>query len=251
MPFLELELAGARQAASQSRAAAEQAEDRLRQDLALPVDLGLDLVSPLDRPRPSPELAILGGTMGTRADLELARQRVRQAELAVEQAGDGRRTTLTAGTYLNQYFGGRFVNETGRTSNRDYGLTLALRLPLLNYDAGRSDDVARIAEIRSEQARADLADQRRRAELELRQLRALYDRAMQRLDLLPDASAAERALTAAEQALLSAPEGMAAGLLAQVSNARTAWRAAQIAAVDAFAEGQIATVRLRRASGES
>ena len=249
VPFLNLELAAARQAESASRSAAEQAEDGLKQALALPLDLELDLSSPLVRPRPDPAFAVLGGTLGRRADIEAATDRVRQAELAATQAGDGRRTTVTAGAYLNQYFGGHFVSDTGRTSNRDYGLNLSLRLPLFNYDAGRLENNERIADLRAEQARADLADQRRRAELEARQARAVYDRAMRRLSALPDPEAARRALAAAETALLAASAERAPGLLAQLSNARMAWRAAQVASADAFAEATIATIRLRRAIG--
>jgi outer membrane protein TolC len=249
VPFLSLELAQARQALSGSLTAAETSKDGLKQALALPLDLRLELTSALAPPARYPELDAQLGVPSGRTDLLVARQRVRQAELAAVQAADPRRPSVSAGAYLSQYFGGRFVSDTGEESTRDYGLNLSLRLPLFTYDAGRSDNVVRIAQFQAEQARADLLDQQRRAELGVRQSRSIYDRAMERLEALPDPAAACDALRLAEASLLRAPPETAAGLLAQVSNARTAWRAALIARADAWAEAAIAAIRLRRAFG--
>lgn len=247
-PFLTLELANARQSASLSAAMAETSEDSLRQALALPEDAKLDLVSELAAPAPDPSIdARLDPD--SRADLGVAERMIDQADIAVVQSSDGRRPTVSGGVYYNQLFGGAFVSSAGESSTRNYGLSLNLSLPLLNYDAGRSDNSKRIAALRAAQARDDLDDRRRAAATEVRQARAAYDRARKRLDQLPDPEAAAAALKRAEDALLAAQPADAPALLAQVSNARNAWRAAKSATGDAWAEAAIATIRLRRALG--
>jgi hypothetical protein len=54
----------------------------------------------------------------------------------------------------------------------------------------------------------------------------------------------------AEQSMLSAPPEQAQALLAQVSNARSAWRSAETASADAFIDYNSAIFRLKRIVGE-
>jgi len=60
-----------------------------------------------------------------------------------------------------------------------------------------------------------------------------------------------QALQRAEQMLLSAPPETAQGLVAQVSNARQAWRSAETATADAYIDYNNAVFRLKRLVGDS
>jgi hypothetical protein len=76
-------------------------------------------------------------------------------------------------------------------------------------------------------------------------------RAENRIRNLPDPNQALQALQRAEQMLLSAPPETAQGLVAQVSNARQAWRSAETATGDAYIDYNNAVFRLERLVGET
>jgi outer membrane protein TolC len=215
--------------------------------LRLPLSLDLDLTTPL------PDFATLRipPTEGSnRRDVEMAQRRLDAAELAVDQAKDARRPSLNVGAYATQTFSGRFIDEAGRTTNRDYGFNLALNLPLLNYDAGRNSNSVKTSRLFAEQAQADLETTKLTAELGVNQARAALARATKRLQQLPDPASAAKALAAATRALFSVPREGAPALLAQVSNARSSWRAAQAAVIDARTGALIAALRLAKAMGQ-
>jgi outer membrane protein TolC len=146
---------------------------------------------------------------------------------------------------------GRFIDEAGRTTNRDYGLNVALSWPLLNYDAGRNKNSVRASKLMAEQAQADLETAKLGAELNIRQANAALVRATARLKRLPDLNGARAALRLATSALFNVPPETAPALIAQVSNARQSWRAAEAAAIEARAGVLIAALRLAKARGQS
>lgn len=94
-----------------------------------------------------------------------------------------------------------------------------------------------------------MGDAVRQAEYDLKQARASWARALERTQNLPSAKDASVALTFAERNLLNASAEEAPSRLAQVSNARTAWRQAEAAAGDAVIELAVAAIRLRKAEG--
>jgi outer membrane protein TolC len=248
LPFFEVELANARDTLASSRAASDQAKDALK--LALRLPLGLDLVLTTQVPDfEASALCALDPDPSGQFSVEEAKRQVDTADLAVEQAKDPRRPSLSVGAYATQTLSGRFIDEAGRTTNRDYGLNVTFSLPLLSYDAGRNANSVRTSRLLAEQARADLETRKLSAELDVRQARAALDRAVKRLKQLPDPEAAGKALAAATQALFAAPPETAPGLLAQISNARSSWRFAQLAVIDARTGALIAALRLARALG--
>jgi outer membrane protein TolC len=249
VPFLDVELANARDTAAASRATADQSQDALKLQLRLPLSTELDLTTPLAA-LAVPGASALQARTADSPDVVMADRRLDAASLAVEQAKDPRRPSLQLGGYATQTFGGRFIDEAGRTTNRDYGLTMSLNLPLINYDAGRNKNSVRASKLLADQARADLETAKLTADLGVRQAQAALKRATTRLNQLPDVDAAANALAAATNALFAAPPETAPGLLAQVSNARSSWRSAQAAVADAKVGALIATLRLARAFGQ-
>lgn len=245
-PYLDVELATLQQTTANSQSAAELGQDGLKQALQLPLETPLILVTAV----PDPPLSSAAEREQQQSfDIAAADLRVRQAELAANQARDMRKPSLSVGAYGTQSFGGRFISDTGKTTTRNYGLTVSLNLPLLSFDAGRDHNSRRTADLLAEQARRDRDAQQRSAELDIRQARAAYDRAMKRLGQLPDPAAARDIARSAGEALFLVDPASAPGLLAQVSNARSAWRGAETAVVDAKVEAIIAALRLQRALG--
>jgi outer membrane protein TolC len=244
LPYFEVELANAREMLRLSRAADDQAQDGLKLALRLPFEQDLDLTSPLpdyeriDRP---------DGRETASVDVESAELRLKSAELGIERAKDVRRPSLRVGAYATQTFSGAFIDDAGRTTNRDYGLNIALNLPLFNYDAGRSENSVRTSQLLAEQARIDLDTTRRTTELGVRQARQALQRAEKRLAQLPDPKAAADALGNATKALFAADPATAPALLAQVSNARLSWRSAQASVMDAKVGALVAALRLSKA----
>ncbi|HUE79617.1 MAG TPA: TolC family protein [Sphingomicrobium sp.] len=247
--FLGLELASARQMANARTAELELTQDGLKRSLGLDPQVPLVLTSNLPEADRLKDIATLAGDLSQRHDLEVARRRVELADLSVKQADDQRRPSIRAGVYLDQYFGGKFVSDTGETSSRSVGLNLSLNFPLLNFDAGQSGNSKKIAQLQAEQARSDWKDLRRQAEYELKQANASWERAVERVSALPNPEHAAQALASAERNLLSAPADMAPTLLAQVTNARSAWRSAEGAAGDAAVDLAIAAIRWRKVEG--
>jgi outer membrane protein TolC len=246
LPYFEVELANARELLRLSRAADDQAQDSLKLALRLPFDQDLELTSPLPD---YDKIQLPGGDdpMGSGVEVESAELRLKSAELRIEQAKDFRRPSLRVGAYASQTFSGAFIDDAGRTTNRDYGLNVSLNLPLLNYDAGRSDNSVRTSQLLAEQARMDLDTTRRTTELGVRQARQALERAEKRLTQLPDPKAAADALASATKALFAADPATAPALLAQVSNARLSWRSAQASVMDAKVGALNAALRLSKA----
>jgi outer membrane protein TolC len=246
LPFFDVELANARETLRLSRTADDQAQDSLKLALRLPFDQELELTSPL------PDTAQIkapmdGDPTGSNVDVESAELRLKSAELRIEQAKDFRRPSVRVGAYATQTFSGSFVDDAGRTTNRDYGLNVSLNLPLLNYDAGRTDNSVRTSQLLAEQAQMDLDTTRRTTELGIRQARQALQRAEKRLTQLPDPKAAADALASATKALFAADPATAPALLAQVSNARLSWRSAQASVMDAKVGAINAALRLSKA----
>ncbi len=246
LPYFDVELANAHEMVRSSKAADDQAQDALKLALRLPFDMALELSSPVpdyeDISRPE-----AGPANPANLDVQAATLRAEAAELGIEQAKDVRRPSLRVGAYASQTFSGSFINEAGKTTNRDYGLNVALNLPIFNYDAGRSDNSVRTSELMAEQARMDLDSAKRSSELSIRQAEAALARAEKRLTQLPDPKAASDALANATRALFAADAETAPALLAQVSNARLSWRSAQAAVMDAKVGAIIAVLRLSKA----
>jgi len=202
LPFFDVEFANALEQLRNSRAGADQAEDALKLALRLPFELDLKLTSPL------PDYDRLSRSDHSPPDLdkmvevETSKRALEAAQLGIEQAKDYRRPSLRLGAYATQTLSGRFIDEAGRTTNRDYGLNVSLNLPLFNYDAGRADNSVRTMELMRDQARADLETTRLGATLSIRQARQALGRAEKRLTQLPDPKAAAQALASATTALL-------------------------------------------------
>lgn len=248
LPFLDVELSAARQVLEASRAAADTAEDVLRYWLRFPPGRPLQLASPVAGPDVE---AIPSGGAGRRPDIEQARVRVAQAEVGIKQATDGRRPSMTLNAYYNQAWTGETALRPGDGRTRDQGGVIALNVPLYSVDWGQSASARRIARIQADQARADLREQQERADYDLRQAYAALDRARSRIRALPGDAPASVALRQAEQAFVTGDGDDRSALLAQVSNARAAWRQARLNALSAHHDKALAMLRVKRALGEA
>ena len=251
VPFLEVELGNAQQALTNSRTGADQAQDGLKQTLRMPLDVRLHLTTKLAVvPEPQVERELVERAMALRPDVQQAALRVRQAELAERQQGDNRRPSVSINGFLNHEVLGTSMlsSETRRVSNRGIGVNV--KVPITHYDGGQLSRQRRIATLHTEQAVADAQELRERVAYDLRQAQLALERAENRIASLPDKKQAYDALVRAEQHMLSAPQAEAQSLLAQVSNARSAWRAAETAAVDATIDYNRAVFRLKRTLGE-
>jgi outer membrane protein TolC len=251
VPFLEVELANAQQSLANSRAVADQAQDGLKQTLRMPLDQRLNLTSRLDAEGPTPKGAdLLERALALRPDVQQARLRIRQAELARSQVGDHRRPSVSLNGYFNQEMVGPnpLPNDNRRIANRGVGVNV--KVPLLQYDGGQLSRQKEIASVQTSQAVADAQELQERVAYDLRQAQLALERAENRIANLPDKKQAFDALKRAEQQMLNAPDGQAQSLLAQVSNARSAWRSAETASVDATIDYNRALFRLRRTLGD-
>lgn len=249
LSFLSVELSAARQVSEASRAAADTAEDALRYWLRLPPGLPLQLQSPLSAlEAEAGELASVD--VSGRPDIEQARLRVEQARIGIKQATDGRRPSMTLNAYYNQAWTGETALRPGDGRTRDQGGVVALNVPLYSLDGGQSASARRIARLQAEQANADLVEQRERAEYELRQGSAALERATARIRALPGDEPASTALRQAELAFMAVDSDERSALLAQVSNARAAWRQARLNELSAHHDKASAMLRLKRALGD-
>jgi outer membrane protein TolC len=248
--FLQVELSAARQAMQASRAAAEMAEDSLRQWLRLPPSATLMLTTPLEAlARTIAGAAVADAALHDRPDLRQAKLRVANAENAVKQATDGRKPSMTLNAYYNHAWNGESAIRPDDSRTRDQGGVLALNVPLYTWDWGQGRNAKRIARIQEEQAEADLLEQQERAANELRQALAALGRADSRIKALPREEQASAALRQAEGAFLDADANERRVLLPQVSNARAAWREARLSALGAYADKAVAELRVERATG--
>jgi outer membrane protein TolC len=121
----------------------------------------------------------------------------------------------------------------------------------VQWDNGQLQRNRQIAELQREQADADLEELRERVAYEVRQQLLAVTRAENRIRNLPDPKQARQALERVEQLMLSAPSETAQGLVAQVSNARHAWRSAETATADAYIDYNNAVFRLKRLIGDT
>jgi len=122
-------------------------------------------------------------------------------------------------------------------------------LPLVSYDGGQLAANRNIANIQAEQAMADAEEAKERAENEIDQFLIGLNRARERLSKLPDVQQARQSLSQAEQQMLAAPAREAAGLLAQVTNARQNWKASVLSRNDALTAFYTNYYQLQRSLG--
>ena len=252
VPFLEVELGNAQQALQNSRTGADQAQDGLKQTLRMPLDTRLHLTSNLDTAGRAPERDdLLERAITLRPDVQQAKLRVRQAEIAERQVTDARKPSVSLNGYVHQeMIGPRLAaGNSRRISNRGVGVNV--KVPIAQYDGGTIARNKRVATIQKEQAVSDRQELEERVAYDLRQAQLALERAESRIASLPDPKQAFDALRRAEQQMLNAPAGQAQSLLAQVSNARNAWRSAQVASVDAMIDYNRALFRLKRTIGDT
>ena len=252
VPFLEVELGNAQQALQNSRTGADQAQDGLKQTLRMPLDTRLHLTTNLDTAARPPERDdLLERAITLRPDVQQAKLRVRQAEIAERQVTDSRKPSVSLNGYVHQEMVGPRLaaGSSRRISNRGVGVNV--KLPIAQYDGGTMSRNKRVATIQKEQAVSDRQELEERVAYDLRQAQLALERAQSRIENLPDPKQAFDALRRAEQQMLNAPAGQAQSLLAQVSNARNAWRSAQVASVDAMIDYNRALFRLKRTVGDT
>jgi len=250
--FLQVELANAQQTAQSSRESADNAQDSLKQILRVPPEARLRLTSDLSgRKQPVERNGLLSRALSKRPDVQSALLRVQQAQTAIKQVSDSRKPTVRVGAFASQQIAGGAVYDGSYDRLRQGGGLVNISVPFVQWDNGqlrRNKEVARIAR---EQADADLEELRERVAYDVRQQRLAVIRAENRISNLPDPKQALQALQRAEQMLLSAPPETAQGLVAQVSNARAAWRSADTATADAYIDYNNAVFRLKRLIGDS
>jgi outer membrane protein TolC len=248
--FLGVELAGGLQTLGASRQSLELAQGSLLQLLRLPSRPRLRLTSRL--PAEIPEVnayTVLEQGLVRRSDLQDARLRVEQAELALKQVGEYRKPS--AGVFA--YSG---LSQSVHSRNRDYNskssyaaIMFNLNIPLFQWDWGMLNNQERSALLNLEQARDDLMEQQERASAELRQMLSSLSQVRQRLRSLPNPDLALEALASAEKSLLESSQWESA--MAQVSNARHLWRSALSARIDALSDYYTVYLRLQRSVGEA
>ncbi|MEO5774523.1 MAG: TolC family protein [Sphingomicrobium sp.] len=249
-PFLEVELGNAQQSLTNSRTNADQAQDGLKQALRMPLETKLRLTTEMTREQQSADSRnLFQQAMSLRPDVQQARLRIRQAEISERQVTDGRKPSLSIGGYMNREFVGSSPIDEDRRQISNRGIGVNVKLPIAQFDGGQLARQKRIAGLQKEQAVADAEELQERVGYDLRQALLAVDRAESRIESVPDKQQAFAALKRAEEQMLAAPDGQAQSLLAQVSNARGAWRSAETASADAYIDYNRALFRLRRTIG--
>jgi outer membrane protein TolC len=250
--FLETERDNASQGLEGSKQNADLSFSSLRNALRLKNDQPLELISRLVNPAPLPSNdQLLNLAYKNRNDLKQADIRLKQARLQKIQATDSRRPSLRVGLNAGQAFNGDYVtlggDNHGRT--RQASAMANFNVPLFLYDGGQLKAQQRVAMIQADQALADAEEAKERAENEVNQIMIGLNRAQQRLKTLPDAEQARGSLSQAEQQMLAASRTEAAGVLAQVTNARQNWRSSVLSRNDALTEYYQNYFRLQRTLG--
>jgi outer membrane protein TolC len=250
--FLETERSNARQSLESTKQNADLAFSTLRQTLRLKNDQPLELTSKLNNPVPLPSTdKLLQLAYQNRNDLKQAQLRLKQARLQKLQASDSRKPSLRASANAGQSFNGDYItlggDNHGRT--RQAAAMLNFALPLFLFDGGQLRSQQNVANIQADQAVADADEAKERAENEINQTMIGLNRAQQRLKSLPDATQARQSLSQAEQQMLAASATEAAGILAQVTNARQNWRSSVLSRNDALTEFYQNFYRLQRSLG--
>ncbi len=252
VPFLELELANSRQTLSQSNSAFDIAQDDLRQILRAPPEIKLRLSSNfIGKSVEIDKTELLEKALENRPDVRGADLKVEQSEIARNSVGDNLKPRMSlSGFYTDQLSSTTFYdNSRNRFTNRGIGLNLTV--PLYSFDSGTLSRQRQIANFQYSQANADSAEIRERINYEIKRALLAVERAKGRLVNLPDTHKALVALQVSEEEMLAAPSDAASNMLAQISNARKAWRAAETASSDAYIDYNLAVYRLRRIIGES
>jgi outer membrane protein TolC len=250
--FLQVELANARQTAQTSRENADNAQDGLKQMLRVPPEARLRLTSNFSgRKEPVDRNGLLERALRMRPDVHSAKLRAKQAKTSVQQVSDSRKPTVRVGAFVSQDIGGKAVYDPRYDRLRQEGALINVNVPLVQWDNGQLQRNRQIAELQREQADADLEELRERVAYEVRQQLLAVTRAENRIRNLPDPKQARQALERVEQLVLSAPSETAQGLVAQVSNARQAWRSAETATADAYIDYNNAVFRLKRLIGDT
>lgn len=251
-PFLEVELANAKQAAQNSRESADNAQDGLKQLLRAPPEIRLRLTTNFREQKQALEReGLLDRALNGRPDIQAALLRVKQADLSAQQVSDYRKPQVRIGAFASQQVSGRNFYAGDYDKFRGHGGGLNVTVPFLQWDNGqlrRNKDVARI---QREQATSDAQELRERVAYDVRQQLLAVTRAENRIRNLPDRRQALEALQRAEQALLTAPAENQQALLAQVTNSRQVWRSAETATADAYIDYNNAVFRLKRLIGET
>lgn len=251
VPFLEVELGNAQQSLTNSRTNADQAQDGLKQSLRMPLDTRLRLTTEMTKePQEANAGDLLDRAMALRPDVQQAQLRIRQAEISRRQVTDGRKPSLSIGGYMNRELLGSNPLHDDRRQISNRGLGVNVKVPLVQFDGGQLARQKRIAGIQKDQAVADAEELKERVAYDLRQAMLAVQRAESRIESVPDKQQAFAALKRAEQQMLAAPDGQAQSLLAQVSNARNAWRSAETASADAYIDYNRALYRLKRTMGD-
>ncbi|HVM22759.1 MAG TPA: TolC family protein [Sphingomicrobium sp.] len=250
--FLETERSNAKQSLESTKQNADLAFSNLRQGLRIKNDQPLELTSKLSNPVPLPSAdQLLNIAYQNRNDLKQADIRLKQARLQKVQATDSRKPSLRASANASQAFNGDYITLRGKNHGRTQQAAALLNfaLPIFLYDGGQLNSQKNIANIQAEQALADAEEARERAENEINQVMIGLNRAQQRLKSLPDANQARQSLLQAEQQMLVASPTEAAGVLAQVTNARQNWRSSLLSRNDALTDFYSNFYRLQRSLG--
>lgn len=250
--FLEVELANAQQTAQSSRENSDNAQDGLKQILRVPPEARLHLTSDFrGRKQPIERTGLLERALSHRPDVQSAQLRVKQAETSTEQVSDYRKPSIRVGAFASQQIAGGAVYDGRYDRLRQEGGVVNVSVPFVQWDNGQLRRNKEVARIQREQADADLEELRERVAYDVRQQLLAVTRAENRIRNLPDPKQALQALQRTEQMLLTAPPQTAQGLVAQVSNARQAWRSAETATADAYIDYNSAVFRLKRLIGDS
>jgi outer membrane protein TolC len=250
--FLQVELANAQQTAQSSRENADNAQDGLKQMLRVPPEAHLRLTSDFRGiKQPIERDGLLARALSKRPDVQSAVLRVKQARTSIEQVSDSRKPTVRVGAFASQQLAGGAFYDGGYDALRQEGGLVNVSVPLVQWDNGQLRRNKEVARLQREQADADLEELRERVAYDVRQQVLAVSRAENRIRNLPDPRQALQALQRAEQMLLSAPPETAQGLVAQVSNARQAWRSAETATADAYIDYNNAVFRLKRLIGDT
>lgn len=250
VPFLEIELANARQTLDAVETSAEISQDALLQQLRLPAGTSLNLVSPVPS---TPDDVLSGDLLATalanRPEVKQLSLRRDQTRLSRAQVDDQRRPSLSLNGFASYATNRDHPFADYRSNSGSAAVFLNLNVPLGYYDGGALAGSRRQADIQMEQVDADVEEQRDRLTLEIRQAVSNLQRARQRLDFAPDVAAAQGLMGESEQALLRAAPAEAAGLVAQASNVRVTWRQAYVSSMEARADHYLAHLRLQKVLG--
>ncbi len=250
--FLESERSNAAVALEQSKQNADITLSSLRQTLRLGTHQPLTLTTSLPSPAPLPNIGrLLNIAYGNRNDLKQSEIRLKHARIAKTQATDSRRPSLRVSAFATQSVTGDTVTLAGGNHGRarSAGALVSFVLPIFTYDGGQLAANRNIASIQAEQAVADAEEAKERAETEINQTMIGLNRVRERLKKLPDVEQARQSLSQAEQQMLAAPAKDAAGMLAQVTNARQNWKSSVLSRSDALTSYYIDYYRLQRSLG--